>query len=272
MDFNVVNAIYEQTLFEERQRKAARAALDKARAEAGEPRRHYPSSACAMVNGKFEGKCRRATWFSWKDFEETDPPDAPALFKMRTGDLIHEQLSATLVNALVRAGFEQPEDAGAEQSFRWRAPGLKYEFSGRMDHVFMRDGKRYKAEWKSTYGRGADFIKRDGPKVEHLLQCSVYLEQDEIPTDGTVLLYAARDSGLIFGYQVSKDGPTGGLLLEHMNSSKVEVSPVKFQGLLEATMMLEEYLDGDEPPPKDFGPGCWQCDYCSYAKLCKGTK
>ena len=73
--------------------------------------------------------------------------------------------------------------------------------------------------------------------------------------DHVVLLYAARVSGYVFGYLVSKD--PAGLLVEHMNSSKVEVVPITMGGVVSATKMLEEYLDGDAPPPKDFH-GTWQ--------------
>ena len=253
---NMVNLLYEQTLRDEAEKKAARG-----------PRKphHYPSSACAIVKGKFEGKCRRATWFEWKGFEPTNPMDAPALFKTNTGNLIHGQLNDILSRALEGLGYGRGSE---EVEFHWTPEGLKYEFSGRMDNVFVHDGVRYKAEWKSTYGRGADFIKRDGPKIENLLQCLIYLEQAEVPANYVVLLYAARDSGYVFGYLVSKD--PAGLLVEHMNSSKVEVIPVTMVGVISATKILEEYLEGDAPPPKDFH-GTWQCDYCSFRKLCDKT-
>jgi hypothetical protein len=256
---NMVNLIYQQALVDEEEKRKAKG-----------PRKphHYPSSACAVIRGKFEGACRRATWFSWKDVPRTDPMDAPALFKINTGNLVHAQLNGMLARALGRLGFVQEDVPGEEAEFHHTFEGLRYEHSGRMDNVFVHDGMRYKAEWKSTYGKGADFIKRDGPKVEHLLQCLLYLEQPEIKTDGTVLLYATRDSGFVFGYQVSKD--PGGLLLEHMNSAKVEVAPVELPAVVGALQMLEEYVDGDVPPPKDYH-GTWNCDYCPYRKLCDRT-
>ena len=257
MKENFVNLIYAQVLVDE---------ADKKKAKGPRKPHHYPSSACAMIKGKFEGACRRATWFSWKNTAVTDPMDAPALFKINTGNLIHSQLNGVMARALERLDYKQEDAQGEEVEFHHTFDGLRYEHSGRMDNVFIHDGKRYKAEWKSTYGKGADFIKRDGPKIEHLMQCLVYLEQPEIQTDGMILLYATRDSGFIFGYQVSRD--SGGLLLEHMNSAKVEVSPVTLPAVVGALQMLEEYVDGEVPPPCDFHDGDWQCKYCSFKTYC----
>lgn len=257
-DINLINLLYEQTLKDEEESARKR-----------KPR-HYPSSACAMVKGKFQGHCRRATWFDWHGFEKTNPMDAPALFKVNVGNLIHDSLSATLERGLKRLGYEQ-EGLGAEVEFHWTPPGLKFEVSGRMDHVFVGpDAKRLKAEWKSTYGRGADFIKRDGPKVEHLIQCRLYLDQPEYPTEDIFLVYAARDSGYMFGYLIERED--GGLLVRHQGSSKVEVVPVDLQGFLDATAYLEEFIVSGDVPPRDYEDSDWQCRYCSFARMCGDTK
>lgn len=259
---NTVNMVYEQMIRDEAAREAEKG-----------PRKphHYPSEACAMVDGKFEGRCRRATWLSWKGVPKTNPMDAPALFKVRAGDLIHQALNSAMARALAAQGYVPApveEWLGEEVEFQWTAPGLRYEYSGRMDNLFRHGDGLVRAEWKSTYGRGADFIKRDGPKMENLLQCKVYLKQDAVPAlEGIVLMYAARDSGFLFGYWVYDD--PAGLLVESMNSSRRQVVPVTLDGIVAATSMLEEYLDGDVPPPCDFVKDRdWQCDYCSWRKHC----
>lgn len=263
MTINTVNLVYEQQLLDEESRRRQRS------------RKHYPSSACAVVSGKFVGHCRRATWFEWVGADRTDPPDAPALFKMRVGDMIHEHLSESLTRALVRQGWEVESSPGEgdEVPFEWTAQGLKFPFSGRIDKRFVRDGHRMACEWKSTYGRGSDDVKANGPKEDALLQCACYLEQDVLPVDEILLMYAARDTGLLQGFSVTKE--PDGLLCESMNSTKVIKSRVTFGAILEATSSLESFLDNEAAPPSmDYGSGnpdrstAWRCSYCSYAKVC----
>lgn len=253
---NLVNAVYEQTLLDREKRERSQ--------------RHYPSSACAVTAQGFVGKCRRATWYEWKGEEVTDPPDAPALFKMNVGDIIHAELDEKL-----RRHLELTAPGSAvkvEEPFLWPCEGLKYPFSGRIDFVLEAEGKHFAVEWKSTYGRGTDSIKSQGPKVEHLLQCLIYLSQPEVALgkklDAVALIYAARDSGYLFGYWI--EASEGKLLVSAMGSTKVTVYELGIEHVVAGTRVLEEYLDGDDPPAKDFGKGCWQCDYCSYRKRCDG--
>lgn len=259
---NTVNVLYSQLLRENEERPRKQ--------------RHYPSSACAVCNGEFHGKCRRATWYEWKGKPRTNPIDAPGLFKMQVGDMIHEHLSATLDRGLAELGFKEecyrgPDGVGEEVALLWQPEGLKYPFSGRMDKRLVReDGYRIAMEWKSTYGRGADFIKRDGPKDDNLLQCALYLEQDAFPVDGIALMYAARDSGYMFGYWVTRH--EAGLKVEHMGSTRVSFSPLGWPAIRAATLMLEETLDGDEPPDRDYKRSEWRCDYCGHQKLCWGEQ
>jgi len=272
---NVVNLCYRQTLADEEERSRARS------------RKHYPSGACGYLqDGRFTGKCRRATWFEWHGAEKTDPPDAPALFKMRVGDLIHEHLDGLLNRALAADGWSPEEHAGedgsltegvgAETSLKWKHPELGYPFSGRLDKRFVRGGRRLAAEWKSIYGRGADFVKRDGPKEDALLQVAVYLEQDAFPLDEVALMYATRDSGYLIGFAVERDAD-GRLIYEQMGTGAHAKTGVSFAGVLEATQELETALANEAAPPlRDYGPGnpdrsnAWRCDYCSFRKLCEG--
>lgn len=258
MFLNLVNVIYSQVIRENETRERSL--------------RHYPSSACALIEGKLIGKCRRATWFEWKKFEKTNPMDAPALFKINCGNLIHNFMNEFLNHALFDLGWikEQYEGdgKGEEVSFVWQHPGLKFPFSGRLDNRFITpEGKRIIVEWKSTYGRGADYIKKDGPKDEHLLQCVIYLEQDIYPTDGVILIYATRDSGYLFGYWITKERE--GLRIEHMNSSKITLSSINFKTILEGTKSLEDVLEIETPPLRDYTDKQWNCNYCSYEKICK---
>lgn len=270
MLLNAVNLIYSQSIAEDKRR----------------PRkpRHYPSSACAVLQGKFTGKCRRATWYEWEGADRTDPPDAAALFKMATGNLIHEQLSGLLERALLAQGYteemfhgeglgDELEEAGPDGnmgSVLWPFPGLLYPMSGRMDKRFVSpEGVRVSAEWKSTYGRGADDVKANGPKPEALLQSYLYLRQERFPLDATILLYACRDLGYLYGFWVTLCD--GGMKAESMNSSKVQIIPISDADISAPTAELEGFIGGDAPPLRDYEQGKgWQCGYCSFKKLCWG--
>ena len=259
---NTVNLLYSQMLREneERERK----------------QRHYPSSLCAVMNdGSFIGKCRRATWYEWKGHPRSNRVDAPGLFKMQVGDLIHEHLSATLNRALSDLGYTEEsltgDGLGEEVATLWNAPGLSFPVSGRMDkRLVAPDGKRIVVEWKSTYGRGADFIKRDGPKEDNLMQCAAYLEQDVFPVDAAVLMYAGRDSGYMFGYYVTKHGD--GLMVEHMGSKKVTFSQIGWPAIVEGLSSLESSLESVSPLRRDYRESEWRCSYCGHKDLCWGSK
>jgi len=267
---NSVNLCYTQTLFDEKERSRKRSL------------KHYPSGACAVLNGTFLGKCRRATWFDWKDADKTNPPDAPALFKMRVGDLIHEHLDGLLNRALEREGWSLEsysgengsitDGVGAETALAWQSPDLKYPVSGRLDKRMVKDGYRIVAEWKSTYGRGSDDVQKNGPKEDALLQCICYLEQDIFPVDEVLLMYAGRDTGYLQGFSITKCEQ--GLKVEWMGSSKVTFSALKWDNILLATQELEGYLEQEVPPIKDYGSSspdksqAWRCSYCNYKALC----
>lgn len=258
MNLNTVNVLYSQMLRENEERPRKQ--------------RHYPSSACAIVDGKFYGKCRRATWYEWKGVPRTDHIDAPGLFKMQVGDIIHEHLSAILNRALADLGYStedcNKEGFGEEVAMVWQSKDLKYPVSGRLDkRVIAPDGTKIAIEWKSTYGRGADYIKRDGPKDENLMQCTLYLEQDVLPVDAVALMYATRDSGYFMGYWVTKN--EGGLKIEYMGSTKTTFSKIGWDSVLAGTLSLEEALEKDTPPAMDYD-GTWNCDYCGHTKICKG--
>jgi hypothetical protein len=135
------------------------------------------------------------------------------------------------------------------------------------------EGIRVATEWKSTYGRGTDDVVNNGPKEDALLQCACYLEQDIFPIDEIICMYAARDSGYLIGFSITKEN--GGLLVEWMGSSKKTFSPINFDMIREATLELESTLEKDLPPPCDYGSKNpdkstkWRCNFCSYKDLCE---
>lgn len=250
---NLVKAIYDQML---------------AQQESHERKQHwYPSGISAEVDGVHVGKCKRALYYDLSYAERTNPMDAPALFKCNVGDLIHNYLDGLLAKHLESEGYE---NLGAEIPVAWNVEGLEFPFSGRMDYLFKApNGDLVGVEWKSTYGRGFDIIKKNGVKIENLIQCCCYLEQTVQPLSKILLLYVGRDNGYIIGFVVSKDEM--GLKIERMvDNPDVSYCPLKFEHIVESCKIVERCVKEGILPKKDFKEMDWQCSYCSYHDRCKG--
>ncbi len=273
---NIVNAIYDQIVFENESHKER-------------SMRHYPSSLCAETPDGFVGTCRRQSWYSMKGYEKSDEIGAVALLKMDMGNKIHDYLDGILDRAMLRMFPGQVTvegvNLGPEQAFIWKSKMLSLPVSGRLDKVVKFDGLVtgvVAGEWKSTYGTGVGFIQRDGAKTEHILQCLAYLEQDVIPIEAIWLLYVARDSGFLYGFQIEKDGDK--LVVSHLNSNVSKVLNINWGMVDRALFKLEIALELDAIPDRDYSATVnektgaftktspWQCRYCAYRGHCYGVK
>lgn len=244
--------------------------LEQDKAHVHEWKQHwYPSGIGAeMEDGTHIGKCKRALYFDLTHTDKTDPMDAPAIFKCNVGDLIHDYLDKLLVTQLVKMGWELQNVDGSEIPVAWTPEGCIFKFSGRIDFLFKKpDGHYVAVEWKSTYGRGFNMIKKNGARPENLLQCCCYLEQDIYPLDEILLMYAGRDNGYLLGFAVSKN-PEGGLKIERMGTDEVTFSPINFEAIKKSCQIVEKCVTEQLLPKKDYGAKDWQCNYCSYAQIC----
>lgn len=249
--------------------------------------RHYPSSLCITLDGKFEGKCRRATVYSMRNVEVSNPIDPVSLFKMDMGNAIHDHVNSIMNRALTRVykdNFEMVgvEEDGAEEAFLWNVKGLKLPISGRMDKIVKINGKNIVFEWKSTYMSGVKSIQQYGAKLDHILQGLAYIEQDVFPVDGLVIMYIARDTGYLYGFYIEKEGKT--LLMHHMNSDKVDVLKINFNLVKKELKAIEKHLKNGTIPDRDYEAfvnpklnklmvkSDWHCRYCSYRGLCYGCE
>lgn len=273
MDINTVQLVYDQFEIE------------------NEPRvrkeRHYPSSLCATVNGKFEGKCKRATYYSIKNVEASNPIEPVALFKMDMGNAIHDHVDSIMNRALERVYKDEyeiigKEVGGAEEAFLWDVKGLKLPVSGRMDKLVRIKGKNIVFEWKSTYMSGVKSIQQHGAKLDHIMQGVAYLEQNVFPVDGLVLMYIARDTGYLYGFYVEKSGKK--LAMHHMNSDKVDMVDLNWGMIKKELKAIEKHLKDGTVPDRCYEAfvnpklnklmvkSDWHCRYCGYRGLCYGCE
>ena len=289
---NVIDMIYEQMRINNppRERKM----------------RHYPSSLPHYIDDEPHGKCKRQLVFQMMGVEESHPIDPVALFKMDMGNMIHDKVDEILTQALKRKygdNFniddqflqeyidkyvkENPEAEidrdGAEIPIVWNINNLEFPMSGRIDKIINIQGRRGICEWKSTYGYGVNDIKKNGPKLEALLQARAYLENNVIPLDFIILVYIARDSGYMYGWFIEFGDDRDKLMLYHMNSGMTTTYVIKFDDTIKALNDVENAVRNDRLPDRDYHAmvntktntltksSAWQCRYCSHRGICYGV-
>lgn len=249
--------------------------------------RHYPSSLCATVDGVFDGKCRRATVYSIRNIEASNPIEPVALFKMSMGNAIHDYVDGVMNRALERVfggdvEIIGTEVGGAEEAFLWKAKGLKLPISGRMDKILKIKDKVVVFEWKSTYMSGIKFIQQHGAKVDNMLQAMAYLEQDVFPVDGLVLMYIARDTGYLYGFYIEKEGDH--LKMENMSTGIITIVNINWKIIKKELKIIEKHLKDGTIPDRDYEAfvnpklnklmvkSDWHCRYCNFRGLCYGCE
>lgn len=212
---------------------------------------HWPSEV---------SDCYRKLWYRWKGVKPSNPMTAGAIFKCEMGNAVE-----LLVNkCLEDAGVEMEEQVKGE----FEAPGfLEYPIRYRMDNTFIEDDKLVGIEIKSTYARGVQAVRNEGPKQEHINQCQLYMGMENI--DKFYLIYFARDNGDRWQFQIDYDKDYfANLLIKYKN--------------------IERSIESDKPPMRDYKmaikngelrpqgftkdkvkyKGDWQCSYCAYCDLC----
>jgi hypothetical protein len=245
---------------------------------------HHPSGLCAEDSkGNFIGVCRRKLWYEMSGYEVTDEIEGINLFKMDFGNLLHERMDGIVDDALMLFHQDEHEIIGDEIRFEWKDRGLALPFHGRIDKMVVFRGKTLGSEWKSIYGRGMDYVIKDGPKEDALLQCIAYLNQKKHPLDGIVLTYIARDSGYIYSFFLWYEGKGSGrkLRMKWLNSDAESIIPWDMKDIRRALKKVEDHLDVKTPPERDYNAlakggqliknigkqkSDWRCLYCPFAQ------
>ena len=225
--------------------------------------RHYASDVSA---------CKRQLFYKWKDKTKSNPISPGALWKMSSGNKLHDMIA----EFLKETGLE----IVSEISGRKKIKGLKYEFGYRIDNLFFDPEAKDLAgiEIKTSYGRGVKAIQKSGmPKKNDLKQVIVYMEMEDIST--FYLFYFGRDNGYRTQFKVTM-GKDGYL---------VDGKPVDydFADILERLAAVEIALDQDKLPDRDYMvaikngeikdkfqkdkveyKSSWQCRYCGWQNDC----
>jgi len=225
-------------------------------------------------------RCRRALVYRWRQTPYSDPPSAGNLLKMAYGNasewIVGSALDWAASKGLIAAWKGQEYDA-------IQVPGLKYPVSMRMDFVVrLPDGREEMVELKSTFGRGAKELQRDGrPKDDALMQAFLYLYFHRNLVGGTIP-HLARDNGYRTEFDIRLDGER--FLL---NGRDVGSAEDGIRWVIGRLKVVEEALESGNLPERDHYHAVkngelrdeftrdkityksdWQCRYCWHRSLC----
>lgn len=240
--------------------------IDKYLMEGGSRKRerHYPSDISA---------CSRQLYYKWTSEKVSNPITAGAFWKMRSGDSLHQMI----VQFLKDSGIELVPEVAARQ----RILGLKYEFSYRMDLLFIKPDtdKVCGIEIKTSYGRGIVAIQKDGmPKESDLLQVICYMHLENI--NEYYIIYFGRDNAYRTQFCVTSD--------EH-GKYYVDggLTGFSWQRVVEKLKYIEKAIDMKQLPDRDYQVAIkngeikdkfqkdkvvyksdWQCNYCQWVNYC----
>lgn len=255
------------------------------------PKTHYPSSCHVRINGKVLGRCLREQFYKWTGTRESNPKTPQTFFKFFMGNCAHEGLQKM---------FEELDITKTiEEHIRQNIKGLKHPIGYKKDATIfisketqemlklsfgieVKDedvGKEVILEIKTTWGRGIDFVLKDGAKDSGVLQSISYLHLSDLDT---VYLVYFDVGGIIeqFVYYKRPEGRT----YDYKNQKELDIN---ISDILRGFKAVENVVDSKVLPDRDFfcfkkKGECkddrqrkrikyqtdFQCRYCNYKDLC----
>jgi len=237
----------------------------------GDLRNHnrlYPSSMSARLDdGKIVGSCNRAEFYRWYAAEKDSEPDPEGALIFAKGDAFHD-----MVVRMLRSIERQTKlrVITVEQSL-WDP---KYFLSGRSD-AFLHDETTdtlFGTEIKSV-GEGAIYSTVHTPKIDHILQSVVYLDQynknakkcglQEVA--GWVILYVARSESWklksyahgspfkhMWQYYVTIENNGDIVYVNQKHETKSIEGGLNINNVYKRADELLDYISKNELPPRDF--------------------
>lgn len=225
------------------------------------PKAHYPSSAgFKYADGSVVGPDILSQYLKHTGVKPSNPPDGPAIMRMRLGDGTHTSIATTLAKANVKVM--------SEVAFKNAVPGLKLPVSGRVDNLIELDGDLEVVEVKSTqsnamFGKGWG-LQENGPKEDHILQVICYLQSIPGLKRGR-FLYVARDTGQMLEFTMTKIG----------DSYFINGKPVKelsWAGIVARWSNLEAVVASGVAPEPEYRPWLNKDGEIMAFKTIKGEK
>ena len=248
-------------------------------------RSHHPSSAAALIGGKFEGRCRRQQFYSWMRFAPSDPATAVGRYKMSMG----RPIQRWFLDLCARGGLKllTPPDGDEWKDRNIQLPGCKETLSAAYDNVGQAaDGRLCGIECKSTGQYGLKMIRKEGPKIDHLMQCLAYMKVTGI--DNWMLVYIEREpsrgaedvADMAAQYWITISG--GRLDVYEKSTAKLvhqwRSADAIWEAMAQSYAAVEAAVAAGRAPPRDYSAtwvgdrikpdSDWPCRFCDYRRKC----
>ena len=231
-----------------------------------ERKTHYPSDVTA---------CVRQLAYKWNGYDETDPPTAGNIIKMRFGnlaeDILEDWLKWELANGTIESYDKESEVWGGD-------PDLEYPIHGYIDFVIHGQKGKYGIECKSSFGRGVKDVQMNGPKPEHVMQVYMYMRFTDIKH--FFLVYLGRDNGYRTQFELTMDD-AGDMYVGNAKQN------VDWKSIIGRLRIAEQSVGDEILPDREFKAAVrdgeivdkfvrqkqeyksdWQCRYCNYRREC----
>lgn len=225
----------------------------------------YPSQASIETETEVIGACHRQQYFSWFDYDYSEPGNPDWSLAATMGEWIHTGVVNELKNLVYDTGLIV---LSAEQSFF----NKKHLVSGRTD-IFLMDRATeeiFGVDIKSV-GEWAGKRAMKQPRLHDILQCAVYLWDYQNTAakgyrkiDEWIILYVSRDEnwdlkkyihGSKFKYMwqyALSFCPDGYIVVEDQKGTLTSYRDITIQNILDRYEKLLEYIKRKELPPRDF--------------------
>lgn len=204
----------------------------------------WPTEASFKGQDGVIGKCLRQAWYDHKGFKATNPVDAKGQATFDLGNMVE----AWYIDKAKQIGI-------------WAGDGIRYydekfNISAKMDLFILEDNRLTGVECKSFYGHYAEKEIKEGPKTDHLMQTSLYLDymnrlygDDRSYWSGRFYIeYFGRDTCLMYEHLVELT--KGEKTYPIVNSIETQIFNV--EGIAERYKELELYKGIEQEPPRDY--------------------
>lgn len=253
-----------------------------------EPHVFWPSEASILTSEGVVGKCHRASFYNYTGIPPTDPIPAGSIRKMEAGRSIE----------LNEHRFAEQAGILVDHNVKKRKSYDPVTISAEIDAIYKRpDDTKSIIEIKSTGGYFSissvfgTKTKPGYPKLEHLLQTTLYIDMFEIPE--VVLRYIDRESCDVKEHTVTLTPMK--IDVAQSSITTVNGSPnldFSLERIIQRYKVLDHYISNKVMPARDFRPNYskeekekkaaakktksskpapsrdWQCSYCRWLERC----
>jgi len=219
------------------------------------PRHHFWASECSVKlrDGTVIGKCLRDVYYSFKKIPPTNPPDERGEMVFETG----RRLEAMMIDYFKEVGIWRDDHVkGFDDEHN-----ISYEIDCLIDLNGGRDISNFQiVELKTVNSYGFEDLQTSGyPKLEHLVQLGIYLNNEKLETG--------------FLFYLDKNTQRKKIFQVHVENDKIFLDGKPFElftmrDVWKRLETLRKHIENNEPPPRDFCKRDWQCKYCGRRDYC----